>query len=86
MYLNGPNESFSSMLVLITLTVMASLTLCCYHHIFSFSLSPVTDEKKRSEGVEVQNTDILKSSTCGYLVLDLVGEGCFGKALGLIGL
>lgn len=53
-------------------------------HILLFSLctafpSPLADKKKQSKHFKVQRRDTLHSNTGRYLVLDFIGEGCFGK-------
>ncbi|XP_044231449.1 homeodomain-interacting protein kinase 4-like isoform X1 [Thunnus albacares] len=45
----------------------------------SSSVSNKTDKKKQSKHFKVQRRDTLHSNTGRYLVLDFIGEGCFGK-------
>lgn len=46
----------------------------CDPHAFYF-----LTEERESEGFEVENGNMLNSSTGHYLILDFIGEGRFGK-------
>lgn len=50
-----------------------SLSHVILYSLHIFSLSAVADEKK------VQRSDILRSDTARYVILDFVGQGCYGK-------